>query len=133
MRPRLVPFMPRYVFVHFDMGKPGWREIFSFAGIGGMVCEGNLPVAVPDALVASIREREVDGAVPGKSPARLIFKLGEEVRIDGGPFAPLSAIVEALPDAPIEQIDSETRIKVSVNLFGRPTPVHLTVGQVDKL
>lgn len=132
MRPRLVPFMPRYTFVRFDMGRPGWREIFSFAGIGGMVCEGDLPVAVPDSLVASIRDREIDGAVPGKTPARMLFRLGERVRVSSGPFASFDAVIEKMPNVPIEEIDSDTRIRVAVGLFGGATPVELLIGQIEK-
>lgn len=133
MRPRIVPFFPRYMFVRFDMGVHGWREIFKFAGVAGMVCEGDLPVWVPDALIDSIRMREVDGAVPGKTPAKMIFAIGDEVQVINGPFASFPGVVEEIPDKPIEEIDSEARIKVLVNIFGRPTPVSLEINQVEKL
>jgi Transcription termination factor nusG len=35
-RPQLVPLFPRYLFVRFDMGRAGWREVFSIAGVGGL-------------------------------------------------------------------------------------------------
>ncbi len=54
------------------------------------------------------------------------FDLGEEVRVTDGPFASFNAV--------IEEIDSESQhIKVSVNIFGRGTPVSLEVGQVERL
>lgn len=133
MRPRIVPFFPRYIFVRFDMGRHGWREIFRFVGVAGMVCEGELPVWVPDGLIESIRGREVDGAVPGKTPAKLLFAVGDEVRVSEGPFASFPGVVEEIPDKPIEEVDSEVRIKVLVNIFGRPTPVSLEINQVEKL
>lgn len=132
-RPRLVPFLPRYAFVRFDMGRPGWRELFGFAGIAGMVCSGDLPVRVPDALIVSMKARELDGAIPGKTPAKLIFELGETVRVSSGPFHSFNAVVEKLPDVPIDEIDSETRIRVSVHVFAQPTPVDLEIGQIEKL
>ncbi len=131
-RPKLVPLFPRYMFVRFDMGKDGWREIFDHAGVGGMVCEGDLPVRVRDDLIAGIRGREIDGAVPGATPAELIFKIGETVRIKDGPFASFDGVVERLPSVAIEEIDADTRIRVAVSIFGRSTPVELEVQQVRK-
>lgn len=132
MRPQVVPFFPRYVFVRFDMAKDNWREIFRFVGVGGMVCEGNLPVWVSDNLIAAIRKREVDGAVPGKTLARVIFEIGDEVRITDGPFASFPGIVETVLDVAIEDLDVDTRIRVAVNIFGRPTPVDLELSQIEK-
>ncbi len=133
MRPQLVALLPRYIFVRFDMGRPGWREIFAFAGIGGLVCDGGLPVRVPDAMVDGLRAREIDGAVPGKTPAALIFGLGETVRVKDGPLAGFKAIVEKLPDVALEAIDSDMRIVVAMHLFGQQTAVGLKLGQVEKL
>jgi transcriptional antiterminator NusG len=132
MRPAVVPLFPRYLFVRFDMGKQDWRDVFKFAGAVGMVCEGDLPVYVPDVLIDSIRSREVDGAVPGKTSARLVFAIGDQVRVTDGPFASFPGIVERGLDIPIEELDADTRIKVAVNIFGRPTPVDLEISQVEK-
>lgn len=133
MRPQIVPFFPRYIFVRFDMGKDGWREMFKCAGIGGLVCEGELPVWVPDAFIEAIAMREVDGAVPGKTPARLIFEVKEIVRVSHGPFAGHNGIVERIPDKAIENIDPDDRIRVAVSVFGRATPVDLEISQIEKL
>lgn len=132
LRPAVVPFFPRYVFVRFDMDRDNWREIFKFVGVGGMVCEGYLPVWVSDALIESIKKREVDGAVPGKTLARVIFSVGDHVRVTDGPFASFPGIVEKGLDVSIEELDTDTRIKVAVNLFGRPTPVDLELSQIEK-
>lgn len=132
MRPQVVPFFPRYVFVRFDMARNNWREIFKFAGVGGMICEGNLPVWVSDNLIASIRKREVDGAVPGKTLARVIFEIGDEVRVIDGPFASFPGIVENTLNLSIEDLDVDTRIRVAVNIFGRATPVDLELSQIEK-
>lgn len=133
MRPRVVPFFPRYVFVRFDMGTDGWRELFKVAGVGGMVCEGQLPVWLPDALIEGIRSREIGGAVPGKTPARLIFSVGDNVRVADGPLASFNGVVQRLPDKAIEEIDPDDRIRVVVSIFGRATPVDLEISQIEKL
>lgn len=133
MRPTVVPMFPRYVFVKFDMGTNDWRDVFRFAGATGMVCHGDLPVFVPDTLIDSIKSREVDGAVPGKTSARVVFAIGQHVTVIDGPFASFPGIVEKGLDIPIEELDADTRIKVAVNIFGRPTPVDLEITQVQKL
>ena len=133
MKYQLVPLLPRYLFVRMDLGKPGWRDVFAYAGIGGMVCEGNLPVRVPDAMINGIRGEEVDGAVPGITPARAVFKTGENLRIKDGPFSGLSAQVEYPLDVTIEEIDASTRIRVVVALLGGHTPVELHVSQIERL
>jgi len=132
IRPRLVPCLPRYVFVRFDMGRNGWREIFDFAGIDGLVCAGGLPVRITEAEIACMQNTEVDGAIPGPTMARLVFAEGQRVRVKEGPFAEFPGIVEVGLDIPLQELDSDTRIRVAVNIFGRPTPVDLAVTQVDK-
>jgi transcription termination/antitermination protein NusG len=133
LRPQVVPLFPRYAFARFDMGTNGWREVFDFAGIGGMVCEGSLPVWVADRLIEQIRANEVDGAVPGKTIARIVFSPGDNVRVIDGPFAQFPGVVERGLDKTLAELDPEDRIKVAVNIFGRATPVDLELTQVEKL
>lgn len=129
MRPKEVPLFPRYVFTRFDIEDRGWREIFKFAGVGGMVCAGNLPAPIADAEIERWRSHEIDGAVPGKTPAKVIFELGEVVRIIDGPFAGFNGIMERT----IEELDEHTRLTVLLSLFGRATKAELGIAQVEKL
>jgi transcriptional antiterminator NusG len=131
-KPQEAPLFPRYIFTNFDMGRSGWREVFKFAGCGGMVCEGDLPVWIPDGLIVSIKSREHNGMVPGATSVRVLFNLGDEVMVTSGPFASFPGIVERGVDIPIEELDPSTRIKVAVNVFGRATPLDLELWQVDK-
>jgi len=131
--PHIVPLLPRYTFIRFDMSGDGWRELFRFAGVGGMVCEGDLPVRVPEKLIASIKCLEINGAIPGRMPARKIFTIGERVRIADGGLTSFEAVITKVPDCAIEEVDSDTRIRVAVDLFGGETPVDLTISQIEKL
>lgn len=133
MRPSLVPFFAGYIFVQMQMKGLDWQRLKDIAGLGGLVSkDGILPVRVSNELIDAIRSREVGGAVPGRTPAKLIFKLGQSVRITSGPFASFEGLVEKLPDAAIEDIDSETRIRVALEVFGQPTPVDLPLAFIEK-
>lgn len=129
----LVPMLPRYRLLHVDPKRSDLDVVFTHAGIGGLVCHENLPVIVSDDFVAKLRSKEHEGAIPGSMNARLVFGIGETVRVTDGPFAGFNAIVEKRIDCPIEELDPETRIKVAVQIFARATPVELTVAQVEKL
>lgn len=132
LRPTLMPFFPSYIFVRMKLAGMDWRSLKDIAGIGGLACEGGLPIEIPEALIDAIRVREIGGAVPGKTPAKLIFKLGQVVRVTEGPFASFEGLVEKLPDVDIQDIDSETRIRVALELFGRATTVDLPVASIEK-
>lgn len=131
-KPQPAPLFPRYIFTNFDMAQPDWREMFKFAGVGGMVCEGDLPVWVPDSLIDHIKEREHNGIIPGETATRVVFGIGDDVVVTDGPFASFPGIVERGLDCSIGDLDPLARIKVAVNIFGRATPVELEVWQVNK-
>jgi transcription termination/antitermination protein NusG len=132
MKPQLGPLFPRYLFARLSQARHSWRDIFKFAGISGMVCNGELPVMVSGKLIAHIRERENNGVVAGTDSVRAVFGIGDEVTVTDGPFASFPGIVEKGFDIAIEELDPEMRIKVAVNIFGRATPVELEVWQVAK-
>ena len=136
----LRPIFPGYIFVRFSAHDP-WRSHFDHAGVSGLVCSGDLPVQVPDQMVDNIRMQEVDGAVPGAVLMRQLFALGETVVIKDGPFASFTATIQELPRRMIEQlrtglieeIDESDRVSLAVHMFGRLTPVQVTLGQIAKI
>lgn len=131
-RPKPVAMFPRYCFARFDI-RTDWRRAFDIAGITGLVCEGGMPVKIADDCIDRIRGWESDrGHVPGNIKTRLVFNVGDRVRIRSGPFAEHEvSIVEAL-DLPIEEVDPILRIKVACNLFGRSTKLELDAWQVEE-
>ncbi len=132
-RPMAVPMFPRYVFMRCDLSTGFWREMSKVAGIGGMLCEGDLPVYVTDELIAKLRDKEAAGSIVGEASMRVVFDVGEEVRIGDGVFFGHKAVVEEAIDLPIEEVDPDTRIKVAISLFGRPASLELELRQVDKV
>lgn len=131
MRPRLTALFPGYLFIRLDRTRDSWDQVRDVAGVAGLVCAGGQPVVVPETLVGGWRSREVDRAVPGETPARLVFGLGDRVRISDGPFAERTATVDKLFDMPIADIDEHTRISVAIDILGRPVPVALGLDQIE--
>lgn len=136
----LRPVFPGYVFVRFDPSR-AWRTRLDAAGVRGLVCNGDLPAAIPDAMIGNIRDQEVDGAVPGPVLMRQLFQIGETVRITTGPFAQFNAVIEELPrdlaeqlrTGKIEDIDESRRVSLAVHLFGRLTPVSVAISEIAKV
>lgn len=131
-RPQKAPLFPRYIFARLMMGNAFSGDIFSVAGIGGMICKDNAVVRIDEQLIEQLRQRAGSGAIDGKETTRIVFGIGEGVTVTDGPFASFPGTIEQGIDKPIEQLDPDDRIKVAVSIFGRLTPVELAVWQVTK-
>jgi transcriptional antiterminator NusG len=142
VREKLEPFFPGYAFVDYSNAGDHWREIFKITHIRGLVCTNNLPFKVPPKLIAEIQAREVDGAVPAATKLfELPFVLGENVRVSSGPFASFPGTIEKLPtydpkelgNVSLDELDDSLRVHLLVNIFGRLTPVALSLSDIEKL
>jgi transcriptional antiterminator RfaH len=109
------PLFPRYLFVAIDLSAQRWRAIHSTIGVSHLVCNGNDPAAVPDAVIAALRENEQDGCV--RLPPRAPFKRGESVRILDGAFASCLGLYDGMADG--------ERIAVLLDLLGRKVRILL--------
>jgi transcriptional antiterminator NusG len=122
--------IPGYVFIHmklFDengtiLNKP-WYFVRETTGVIGFV-GGERPSALKESEIEDIRAR-VEAAT-GKEMPKVQFEEGEEVKITDGPFLNLTGR--------IDEIDPDRgRLKVSVSIFGRFTPVELEYWQVERM
>ncbi|MEO0676465.1 MAG: transcription termination/antitermination protein NusG [Pseudomonadota bacterium] len=116
-------FMPGYVLVHMEMSDEGYHLINSINRVTGFLGPQGRPMPMRDAEVQGILGRVEEGA---EAPKLMIhFEVGEKVKVNDGPFEDFDGTVE-------EVDDDNQRLKVTVSIFGRATPVELEYTQVTK-
>ena len=109
-------FMPGYVLVHMEMSDEAYHLITSINRVTGFLGPMGRPMPMRDAEVQQMIGRVAEGE---ESPRTLIhYEIGEKVRVNDGPFEDFDGMVE-------EVDESNQRLKVSVSIFGRATPVEL--------
>jgi len=116
-------FMPGYVLVRMELSDEGYHLITSINRVTGFLGPQGRPMPMRDAEVNQILNRVQEGE---EAPRTLIhFEIGEQVKINGGHFEGF--------DGNVEEVDEENqRLKVTVSIFGRATPVDLEFTQVSK-
>ena len=116
-------FMPGYVLVRMEMTDEGYHLINSINRVTGFLGPQGRPMPMRDAEVNAILNRVEEGV---EAPRTLIsFEIGEKVKVNDGPFEDFEGMVE-------EVDDDNQRLKVTVSIFGRATPVELEFTQVSK-
>ena len=116
-------FMPGYVLVRMELSDEGYHLITSINRVTGFLGPQGRPMPMRDAEVNQILNRVQEGE---EAPRTLIhFDIGEQVKINGGHFEGF--------DGNVEEVDEDNqRLKVTVSIFGRATPVELEFTQVSK-
>jgi transcriptional antiterminator NusG len=116
-------FFPGYMFVQMVMDDRSFHLVKNTPKITGFL-GGTKPTPVPEREITGLQTVATEGNKP-KPRARVTFEVGDSVRVVEGPFANFSAKVEEVkPD--------KQKVKVSVSIFGRATPVELDFTQVEK-
>lgn len=117
-------FFPGYVLVKMELTDETFHLIKNTPKVTGFLGADNKPQPISEREAMSILQQVQDG-VDRPKPS-VSFEVGENVRVSDGPFASFSGVVE--------EVDEErARLKVEVSIFGRPTPVELEYGQVEKV
>ena len=116
-------FMPGYVLVRMELSDESYHLISSINRVTGFLGPQGRPMPMRDAEVNQILNRVQEGE---ETPRTLIhFEIGEQVKINGGHFEGF--------DCNVEEVDEDNqRLKVTVSIFGRATPVELEFTQVSK-
>jgi len=117
-------FFPGYVFAQMEMTDETWHLVKSTPKVTGFVGgSGNKPTPISDKEVAAILQQIQEGVE--KPKPKVLFEVGEAVRVTEGPFNDFHGNVE-------EVNYDKSKLRVSVLIFGRATPVELDFGQVEK-
>ena len=117
-------FFPGYVLVEMEMNDESWHLVKSTPKVTGFVGgTANKPTPISEKEVDKIMQQMQEGVE--KPRPKVLFEVGEVVRVKEGPFTDFHGSVE---DVNYEK----NRLRVSVTIFGRATPVELEFGQVEK-
>ncbi|QPC85090.1 transcription termination/antitermination protein NusG [Phototrophicus methaneseepsis] len=114
---------PGYILVEMVLDEDSWYVVRNTPGVTGFVGMGNDPTPLREEEVKAIMDRMDDASGP---TVRADFKIGQKVRIVGGPFNDFIGTVNS--------IDSDKlKVRVMVDFFGRETPVELGFLEVEKV
>ena len=116
-------FFPGYVLVQMEMNDETWHVVNGTGQVSGFLGSGGKPSPMPQREVDALLHQIEEGIERPKP--KVMFDVGEAVRVIDGPFASFNGVVE-------EVMEDKAKLKVTVSIFGRPTPVELDYIQVEK-
>lgn len=117
-------FFPGYLLVEMELSEQTYLFVKNSPGVTGFIGLGRKPVPLPPEEVESILKRTKETAA--KPSPKVVFDKGEQVRVNEGPFLNFNGVVE-------EVYPEKGKVKVSVSIFGRSTPVELEYWQVERV
>jgi transcriptional antiterminator RfaH len=107
------PLFPRYFFVAIDMTVQRWRSIYSTIGVAQLICNGDVPAAVSDEVVTTLKEREDAAGFIRLAPRP--FRPGDKIRILEGVFSDCLGLYDGMTD--------RDRVTILLDLLGRKVRV----------
>jgi transcriptional antiterminator NusG len=116
-------FFPGYILVNMELNEETWYIVKNTPKITGFVGGGTTPPPIPESEVKRITQQIAEGSLKPKPKA--VFEKGDGVRIIDGPFTSFNGVVD-------EVRPEKGKLRVSVSIFGRATPVELDFTQVEK-
>jgi transcriptional antiterminator NusG len=116
-------YFPGYVLIKSEMDDNIYHMIKNIKKVSGFLGSKGTPVPVSDKEIEKILGQIKDGIAQPASSVE--YSIGEKVQVIDGPFASFNGLVEDVDE-------DKGRLKVSVSIFGRPTPVDLEYNQVEK-
>ncbi|MFA5311217.1 MAG: transcription termination/antitermination protein NusG [Candidatus Omnitrophota bacterium] len=117
-------FFPGYLLVEMELNEKTYLFVKTSPGVTGFIGLGKKPMPLPQEEVDNILRKTKDTQV--KPSPKVVFEKGEQVRVTDGPFQNFNGTIDEIHP-------EKGKIKVSVSIFGRATPVELEYWQVEKI
>ena len=117
-------FFPGYLLVEMELNEKSYLFVKTSPGVTGFIGLGKKPMPLPQSEVDSILKKTEETQV--KPSPKVVFEQGEQVRVTDGPFVNFNGTIDEIHP-------EKGKIKVSVSIFGRATPVELEYWQVEKV
>lgn len=117
-------FFPGYLLVEMELNEATYLFVKNAPGVTGFIGLGKKPMPLPQAEVDNIIKRTQQ--TQAKPSPKVVFEKGEQVRVTEGPFLNFNGTIDEIHP-------EKGKIKVSVSIFGRSTPVELEYWQVEKV
>lgn len=117
-------FFPGYVLVEMELNDKSWYFVKRTAGVTGFVGPHSRPTPLTETEIKNILKQSA--TTKEKPIPKVLFEKGEAIRVKEGPFNNFNGVVE-------EVNHEKGKIKVSISIFGRSTPVELEMWQVEKV
>ena len=117
-------FFPGYILVEMELNDKTWYFIKNTMGVTGFVGSRSRPIALKENEIQTILKQTEE--TKEKPIPKVIFEKGEAIRVKEGPFANFNGTVE-------ETNLAKGKVKVTISIFGRSTPVELEAWQIEKV